>query len=406
MKSGVRTAFAPSERSSARRIAAEYRAVSAHFLNDPRLRIIIDSVLEVVVILDGNRQVVFSNGALHRLLGIENGESIRGLRPGELLHCKNAVSCAGGGCGTSEFCRTCGALKAIMSAQTGIADAQECSIVREGEYDSLDLAVSTSPLDIKGERYTMFAAIDISDRKRRLALERIFFHDVLNTVGVISGFSEILKAEQVRGASAERMGMIGEKIHFAVRRLVDEIRMQQQLSRAENDELEVQLGKVNSKKFIDEVAEIYRHHGAAREKTIAVSSDVSDVVFDSDLALLRRIVGNMVKNALEASAENEAVTVGCRVDEDEIEFWVHNNGFMPEEVQMQVFKRSFTTKGNGRGLGTYSMKLLSETYLGGTVSFKSSPEAGTTFLMRCPLSAHSDKSIPDIIKPEHILPTI
>jgi sensor histidine kinase regulating citrate/malate metabolism len=44
-----------------------------------------------------------------------------------------------------------------------------------------------------------------------------------------------------------------------------------------------------------------------------------------------------------------------------------------------MFKRSFTTKGIGRGLGTYSMKLLGEKYLKGKVGFESSKQNGTTF---------------------------
>jgi signal transduction histidine kinase len=52
---------------------------------------------------------------------------------------------------------------------------------------------------------------------------------------------------------------------------------------------------------------------------------------------------------------------------------------MPREVQLQLFKRSFTTKGTGRGLGTYSMKLLTERYLKGRIAFTSSETDGTTF---------------------------
>jgi sensor histidine kinase regulating citrate/malate metabolism len=57
---------------------------------------------------------------------------------------------------------------------------------------------------------------------------------------------------------------------------------------------------------------------------------------------------------------------------------------MPEDVQLQVFKRSFTTKGKGRGLGTYGVKLLNERCLKGEVGFESSKGRGTTFFARYP----------------------
>jgi sensor histidine kinase regulating citrate/malate metabolism len=59
---------------------------------------------------------------------------------------------------------------------------------------------------------------------------------------------------------------------------------------------------------------------------------------------------------------------------------------IPRDVQLQLFKRSFSTKGEGRGLGTYSMKLLTERYLNGRVGFRTSESAGTTFTASYPLA--------------------
>jgi len=57
-------------------------------------------------------------------------------------------------------------------------------------------------------------------------------------------------------------------------------------------------------------------------------------------------------------------------------------------VALRVFQRSFSTKaGQGRGLGTFSMKLFGENYLGGRVSFTSLQEAGTTFSLERPAPA-------------------
>jgi len=106
-----------------------------------------------------------------------------------------------------------------------------------------------------------------------------------------------------------------------------------------------------------------------------------------DKALLGRVLGNLLKNAIEASEPGETISVGCsRLETDRIEFWVHNAAVMPEHVRMQVFQRSFSTKGRGRGIGTYSVKLLTERYLEGTVSFTSRPGNGTIFRVRYPLT--------------------
>jgi sensor histidine kinase regulating citrate/malate metabolism len=94
----------------------------------------------------------------------------------------------------------------------------------------------------------------------------------------------------------------------------------------------------------------------------------------------------MIRNALEAIPEGETATLGCLDEGNEVVFRVHNPGTIPLDVQSQVFKWSFSTKGKGRGLGTYGMRLLSERYLGGRVSFTSAQKQGTTFEARYPLN--------------------
>ena len=50
---------------------------------------------------------------------------------------------------------------------------------------------------------------------------------------------------------------------------------------------------------------------------------------------------------------------------------------------MQIFQRSFSTKpGAGRGVGTYSARLLTERFLGGELSFESEMGRGTTFTVK------------------------
>ena len=79
------------------------------------------------------------------------------------------------------------------------------------------------------------------------------------------------------------------------------------------------------------------------------------------------------------------MTMTCREQPQGAEFAVHNPEVMPPEVQLQLFQRSFSTKGEpGRGIGTYSIKLLGERYLKGKVAFTSQEPQGTTFTLTLP----------------------
>jgi signal transduction histidine kinase len=97
----------------------------------------------------------------------------------------------------------------------------------------------------------------------------------------------------------------------------------------------------------------------------------------------------MVKNALEACPEGRTVVLAWEPGIESVRFWVRNPGAMEPEVQRRVFGRSFSTKGAGRGLGTYSIKLFTERYLQGVAGFASSEAAGTTFFIRLPWAPES-----------------
>jgi signal transduction histidine kinase len=374
MTAPLPTDFLPVERASQPSVLHQ----SHRFVNAPLVLELLNAVPGIVLVLNQQRQIVFSNRALLEVLGVSE-EAVIGLRPGEALNCVHARE-PGCGCGTTEFCRTCGAAQAILSGLGGQRAVNECRIVQQNGT-ALDLRVRVTPLSVNGEAFLAFAAEDISHEKRRQVLERLFFHDLLNLAGVIQGYAALLS--DPRGP--DQAARITENLFEAARRLIEEIEAQRELSAAENGDLLVRPSALRSLDLLQGVRVLYEAHDAARDRRIAIADRADDVRFTSDRALLERVIGNMVKNALEASAPGQMVTLSCRADDQRVVFEVHNPAFMPREVQLQIFQRSFSTKGSGRGLGTYSMKLLSERYLHGAVAFTTSPEHGTTFSATYPL---------------------
>ena len=371
----LHTDFAPAERATQGQVTEQ----GDQLRDMPLLRQFIDASPEILVVLNDCRQVVYSNRALMDLLGLKCEAELCGLRPGEVLHCIHASENEAG-CGTTEFCSTCGAVRAILDGLAGNESVQECRIGVESG-DSLDLRVRATPLKLAESQFVVLAVVDISNEKRRQALERIFFHDILNTAGGVNGYAYLLKLGAI-----EDLDKMADSVYRLSNRLIDEIKGQRELLAAESNELKPELVEVDALPLLREVAELYSQHQVAEAREVVVDPASESVKFPTDRALLTRVVGNMTKNALEASPEGGRVTLSCRRDGDHCLFEVHNPSFMPRNVQLQVFQRSYTTKGAGRGLGTYSMKLLSERYLGGSVSFESKEDTGTVFRARYPVS--------------------
>lgn len=390
------TMFAPAERASVAEVQRQHGKLSAL----PYVRAFLDATPTMTVVLNVHRQIVYANKAFASFLGRSSVEELLGIGPDHTVGSRTpgvlgrrtgeAVGCirsglTEGGCGTTVFCRNCGAVNAILNSQRKHAlDVQECRMIigEEGvDETALDLRIWSHPIDVQGEVYTVFSVVDISSEKRREALERIFFHDVLNTAGGVKGLADLMVQGGIPATGIKEVaGMLAESAD----QLVEEISAQRMLSAAESGELKVSTHVALSLDLLTGVVHQFRGDGLTRDKGLVIDASTQQFEIVTDPVLLRRVLVNLVKNALEAVGAGSTVTLGARAEGETVCFTVHNAAVMPRDVQLQVFSRSFSTKGSGRGLGTYSIKLLSERYLRGRVSFVSNEDEGTCFTVRYP----------------------
>ncbi|MTV50817.1 histidine kinase [Heliobacillus mobilis] len=380
-KSTMPTHFAPAERLSRQQVEEQTRIVES--LNG--MRDAVDALPHITMVLNQQRQIVFCNDSLLSAIGASEMGDVKGARPGEVLRCINAANNSGG-CGTSESCQTCGAINAILNGTEGHKDCRECRITvkREQTLQSMDVRVTATPIQVDEQEFTILTLTDISGEKRRKALERIFFHDIMNTASGLRGLIELVEDVQ----DIEEAKHLIQTLDSIANTLVEEIAEQRDLIDAENHELKVVLAYVHSKALLVELASHYSGREQYQGRIVHLDESSEDVLFLTSPVLLRRVLKNMLKNALEATGLGEMVSAGCYVKDDYVIYWVKNPTVIPRDVQLQIFQRSFSTKGNGRGLGTYSMKLLTEGYLKGSISFTVNEE-GTTFFAAYPFT-HPD----------------
>jgi hypothetical protein len=236
---------------------------------------------------------------------------------------------------------------------------------------------------VDGERYTIAVLKDISDEKRLAVLARMFFHDVMNTAGGIQGFAELIR-EALPADSPESQEMA--ELTELAEQLIEEIQAQRDLTYAESGDLQPDWEEIDAAALLQRQRHLLAKHPVASGRRIELTVE-DGATLVTDPRLLGRVLGNMIKNALEATPVGQTVSIRCQSRESDLEFHVHNPAVMPREVQMQIFQRSFSTKsGRGRGIGTHSIKLLGERYLGGHVRFDSSEGRGTTFTISLPRS--------------------
>lgn len=364
------TEYAPAEREDIDIIRDKFLELSKISL----IRTLTDAIPDIFLILNDKRQIVYANIRLLEIFGLNSIDQVLGKRPGEILNCKYS-SIYPGGCGTTLFCSQCAAVNSILESLKGISSVQECRIL-DINNKGYDFLVWATPFEYQGNKYSIFTLRDISDQKRREALEKIFFHDILNTLNGLLGFAKIVHE------NPNTIFELKDIFLEIATTLLDEVNAQKILLEAEQGKLKLSLVQINSIEFLTFMKNLYQNHIVAEGKEIVVDSNSVNFTFETDRTLLQRSFGNLIKNALEAINQSEIVTIGATKKNEEIVLWVHNPGLIPWENQLQIFQRSFSTKGAGRGLGTYSAKLLCENYLKGKVDFTSTEPEGTTFFIR------------------------
>lgn len=371
------TFFASAERATQQQVLAEHQTI----LDTAFVQALIHSMQDLVLILNEHRQIVAVNQILLETFGISDAHSLLGKRPGEALGCSTAHM-GPGGCGTAESCSVCGAVLTILASQADHKQVTgDCRITLEKDGGTaLDLSVMASPLDVDGHNFTIFTLRDVSADNRRQMLERVFFHDILNTASGIRSIAELLNEELPEEMEQKyKQWMVGLSDS-----LIEEINHQRRFLAAERGEYQPLLESFDLQEFLEGLSQLYTHHERTPDRTTRLSSQISGSIV-TDRPVLRRIVGNMILNALEASPKGGTVEISACRHGDQVRIEVKNRGEIPHDVQLQLFKRSFSTKGSaGRGIGTYSMKLFGERYLGGTVGF-SSENGQTTFYIELPL---------------------
>jgi len=354
---------------------------------DELLEQVLESLPYATAILDEDRRVHLANHVRTDEGNHIGVEEFFGRNRGEPLSCLHATR-NGISCDTNGICKFCGLPSAIIQSQiTGEVAHQETTVSLKGDkaWGTYDIQLTARPFAIHQKTYTLLTIIDVSESKRKKVLERLFFHDILNRTGSLSGIIHHLREGVEDHQRQELLDISGELLDD----LNEEIVLQKQLLAAESGELVIHPREVAAEDLLtSSVHQISKLNKADR---ILLQSDLSRqrTSISTDPVLAKRILINMLKNALEATTSGQKVRAGIDHQPGCVRYWVYNEGFIPESIRLQLFDRNFSTKGNDRGLGTYSMKMLGENYLAGRVTFSSNRD-GTTFFFELPRHLPTD----------------
>ena len=202
-------------------------------------------------------------------------------------------------------------------------------------------------------------------------------HDLRNPLTGILMMVQMLEREEGNEKRREILG----RVLTEVKRLEKSVGELMALAAPEPPKKDrVDLGAV-----VREALELFR--GQAEHRGVALEfRDEAPPVFTGDASRARRILDNLVANALDATPAKGRVVVAAGGRDGRVELRVEDTGGgIPESVRGRVFEAFASDKAGGTGLGLATVKRLVDE-MGGEIGFETGA-GGTVFTVRFPAAA-------------------
>ncbi len=222
-----------------------------------------------------------------------------------------------------------------------------------------------------------------AERAERLAaLGRIaaaLAHEIRNPLGSISGSIDLIREAPGLDADERRLCDI---VRAEVNRLNDLVDDMMNLARPR----EPQIVTVDLARIAQDVVELARRSGRSEQDVPLTYQGPDNLDATVDGALVRQLVWNLVRNAVQASGADAPVQVrvsGGPEGGAVVEVIDHGPG-IPDEMRGRIFDAFVTTRAQGVGIGLAVVKQIVEAH-DARIEVLSPESGGTTFRVELPL---------------------
>ncbi len=248
-----------------------------------------------------------------------------------------------------------------------------------------------------GDSYLQWIMRDITERKDldrlREDLIAMVYHDLRSPLSNVISSLEVLSnifAEEKDPTVTSLLGIAirsTDRIERLTNSLLD-------INRLEAGQTVGNRQPVNLKTLIDEVVTVVRPSAQGKEQSVAqqISSRLPKVFVDADM--IRRVLINLLENAIKFTPVEGKIIVGAQRDGDSIQVSVKDNGpgiaAADQERIFEKFVRLNTKEGpRGLGLGLAYCRLAIDGH-GGKIWVESEPGKGSTFKFILPVAKEQD----------------
>lgn len=213
-------------------------------------------------------------------------------------------------------------------------------------------------------------------------------HDLKTPIARIQGNAELVMNDALALTEKQR-GSVNAIIH-TTEELSKYVETVLDLTRIESSEIPIQKTTKDINQAIQEVVE--SKLPLAEEKNIHLEVDLDPIFsFKFDAKLIRRVISNLVENAIKYSPEGGRILLTSREQDNWVHVSVVDQGIgIPEQEQEKVFAKFYrgqhplTAAVKGTGLGLYLARYFVELHEG-IIKLRSEVGKGSTFTVSLPV---------------------
>ena len=226
------------------------------------------------------------------------------------------------------------------------------------------------------------------ERQRRFMADAS--HELRTPVAILRGEAEVALSQQARSLEEYRESL--QVLHQEAERLTHIVEDLFTLTRADAGQYPLQPRDFYLDELVSECVHSARTLALAR-KICLNFEEASESPIHADESLLRRMILNLLDNAIKYTPEGGRVTVTCRRTGKEYALSITDTGGgIPAELQPRIFERFFRADkarsrtendGGGAGLGLSISRWIAEAH-DGRLELVRSDSAGSTFTAYLP----------------------
>ncbi|MCP4428824.1 MAG: HAMP domain-containing histidine kinase [Chloroflexi bacterium] len=226
------------------------------------------------------------------------------------------------------------------------------------------------------------------EQKLRNELTQLIVHDLKNPLMIMTQGTKLLDRGYLGEVSErqkdllQRMGQSGEKTLRLIKDLLD-------VDRFEAGAIELQLGTLDLWKALGSSVANFQILADANQQSLSLRLTTRLPVIEADTKLMRRVIDNVIGNALKFAPENGRIEVSARQEESYVTIDVADSGpgIQPANRALifEKFSQVPTTERRGAGLGLTFCKMAVEAH-GGAITVEDSHLGGALFRIALPIA--------------------